>query len=123
MKEDFTQFNNLAEKNPEKLKELQEEFSKQAKDNLDWPIGAGIWLRLHPEDAIASPYTSFTFDQNSTRMPEFSAPGLGKRSNKVVVDMEVGANASGVIYAMGGDGGGICRFPMRRMCVCIPHHQ
>lgn len=110
LKEDFTQYNNLAEKNPEKLKELQEEFSKQAKDNLDWPIGAGIWLRLHPEDAIASPYTSWVFDENTERMPEFSAPGLGKRSNKVVVDMEVKDNASGVLFAMGGDGGGVTCF-------------
>ena len=110
LKEDFTQYNNLAEKNPEKLKELQEEFSKQAKDNLDWPIGAGIWLRLHPEDAIASPYTSWVFDENTERMPEFSAPGLGKRSNKVVVDMEVKDNVSGVLFAMGGDGGGVTCF-------------
>jgi len=110
IKEDFSQFNNLAEQNPDKLKELQGIFSEQAKVNLDWPIGAGIWLRLHPEDAIASPYTSFTFDQNSTRMPEFSAPGLGKRSNKVVVDLEVGTNPSGVLYALGGSGGGVTCF-------------
>lgn len=110
IKEDFSQFNNLAEENPEKLKELQALFKEQAKDNLDWPIGAGIWLRLHPEDAIGSPYRSWVFDQNTRRMPEFSAPGLGKKSNKVVVDMEVGTNASGVIYALGGDGGGITLF-------------
>jgi arylsulfatase len=110
IKEDFSQFNDLAAKNPEKLKELQDLFKEQAKDNLDWPIGAGIWLRLHPEDAISSPYKSWVFDQKATRMPEFSAPRLGKASNKVVVDLEVGANASGVLYAMGGDGGGVTLF-------------
>ncbi len=110
IKEDFSQFNNLAEQNPDKLKELQAIFTEQAKENLDWPIGAGIWLRLHPEDAIASPYTSWTFDQNSTRMPEFSAPGIGKRSNKIVIDLEVGTNPSGVLYAMGGSGGGVTCF-------------
>lgn len=110
IKEDFSQFNNLATQNPEKLKELQAIFSAQAKENLDWPIGAGIWLRLHPEDAIASPYTSWVFDQNSTRMPEFSAPGLGKRSNKVVIDLEAGTNPSGVLYALGGSGGGVTCF-------------
>jgi arylsulfatase A-like enzyme len=110
IKEDFSQYNNIAAKNPAKLKELQELFSKQAKDNKDYPIGAGIWLRLHPEDAIASPYTSWVFDENTERMPEFSAPGLGKKSNKVVVDMEVKDNASGVLFAMGGDGGGVSCF-------------
>lgn len=110
IKEDYSQFNNIAAKNPAKLKELQALYSVQAKENKDYPIGAGIWLRLHPEDAIASPYTSWTFDENTERMPEFSAPGLGKKSNKVVVDMEVAANASGVLFAMGGDGGGVTCF-------------
>jgi len=110
IKEDYSQYNNIAAKNPAKVKELQELFSQQAKDNKDYPIGAGIWLRLHPEDAISSPYTSWVFDENTERMPEFSAPGLGKKSNKVVVDMEVRDNASGVLFAMGGDGGGVTCF-------------
>jgi arylsulfatase A-like enzyme len=110
IKEDFSQFNNLAAKNPEKLKELQGIYSQEAKDNLAFPEGAGIWLRLHPEDVIASPYTSWTFDENTERMPEFSAPGIGKRSTKVVVDMEVKDNTSGVLFAMGGDGGGVTCF-------------
>jgi arylsulfatase A-like enzyme len=110
IKEDFSQFNDLAKKHPEKLKELQAIFIEQAKDNQDFPIGAGIWLRLHPEDAISSPYKSWVFDQHATRMPEFSAPGLGKKSTKVVIDMEIGANASGVLYAMGGSGGGVTLF-------------
>ncbi|MCD0471868.1 arylsulfatase [Flavobacterium sp. JAS] len=110
IKEDFTQFNDLAAKNPEKLKELQEVFNKQAKDNKDYPIGAGIWLRLHPEDVIRSPYNSWVFDKNTKRMPEFSAPGLGKKSNKVVIDMDVKENTSGVLYALGGNGGGVTLF-------------
>jgi len=110
IKEDYSQYNNIAAKNPGKVKELQELFRQQAKDNKDYPIGAGIWLRLHPEDAIASPYTSWVFDENTERMPEFSAPGLGKKSNKVMVDMEVKDNASGVLFAMGGDGGGVTCF-------------
>ena len=74
------------------------------------PIGAGIWLRLHPEDAISSPYKSWVFNASTTRMPEFSAPGLGKKSNKVVVDMEIPANANGVLYALGGGSGGLTCF-------------
>jgi len=110
LNEDFSQDNDLALKEPERLKKMQALFLEQAKENKDFPIGAGIWLRLHPEDVIASPYKSWTFDQNTTRMPEFSAPGLGKKSNKVVIDLEVGANASGVLYALGGSGGGLTCF-------------
>lgn len=43
-------------------------------------------------------------------MPEFSAPGLGKRSNKVAIDVEVGPEASGVLYALGGASGGLTLF-------------
>ena len=40
-------------------------------------------------------------------MPEFTAPGLGRENNTVTVDAEVGENASGVLYALGGSGGGL----------------
>jgi arylsulfatase len=40
-------------------------------------------------------------------MPEFTAPGLGKRSNHTATDIEVGPNASGVLYALGGASGGL----------------
>ncbi|WJS93300.1 arylsulfatase [Flavobacterium johnsoniae] len=110
IKEDYTQYYDLASKNPQKLKELQEVFNEEAKKNKDYPIGAGIWLRIHPEDVIKAPYTSWTFDETTKRMPEFSAPGLGKKSNKVIADVEVKENASGVLYALGGSGGGVTLF-------------
>ncbi|WP_343706379.1 arylsulfatase [Flavobacterium sp.] len=110
IKEDYTQYYDLAAKNPQKLKELQEIFNEEAKKNKDYPIGAGIWLRIHPEDVIKAPYTSWVFDETTKRMPEFSAPGLGKKSNKVIADVEVKENASGVLYALGGSGGGVTLF-------------
>ncbi len=110
LNEDYSQAHDLATNNPSKLDELKKLFSEVAKENKDVPIGAGIWLRLHPEDVIASPYKSWVFNGNTIRMPEFSAPGLGKRSNKVVIDMEVPANANGVLYALGGGSGGLTLF-------------
>lgn len=109
---DFSQANNVAAQNPEKLKEMKALFLSEAKANKDLPIGAGNWLRLHPEDVLTSPYTSWTFNQNSRRMPEFSAPAIGKRSNKVVLDVEVPANANGVLYAIGGSGAGVSVYMM-----------
>ena len=110
LNEDYSQANNLAAAEPERLKKMQSLFMEQAKDNHDLPIGAGIWLRLHPEDAISSPYKHWDFDANTNRMPEFSAPGLGKKSNKVQIDIESRVNASGVLYALGGSGGGLTCF-------------
>jgi hypothetical protein len=107
LNDDFSQARDLADKNPKKLAELKKEFDKQARENKAWPIGAGTWLRIHPEDRLASPYRSWTFSDQTRRMPEFTAPGLGRQSNRVVIDAEFGDNASGVLYALGGAGGGL----------------
>ncbi len=107
---DFTQQNNLADKYPEKLEEMKELFLQEAKDNKVFPIGGGLWTRIHPEDRIASPYTSWTFDSTTTRMPEFTAPGLGRQSNLVTIDVDLNGNDSGVLYALGGASGGLTLF-------------
>lgn len=107
LRNDFSQAHDLADKHPEKLAEMKQLFLKEAKENKDFPIGAGIWLRLHPEDIAKTGYTSWKFTQNTNRMPEFTAPGLGRQSNTVVIDLETGDQASGVLYALGGAGGGL----------------
>ena len=104
---DFSQADNLAEKEPERLANMKELFLAEAKENKVFPIGAGIWLRIHPEDRVKSPYRSWNFDATTTRMPEFAAPGLGRESNHVTIDADLGDNASGVLYALGGTGGGL----------------
>ena len=104
---DFSEADDLAGKEPKRLAELQTVFDAQAKANKVYPLGAGIWLRLHPEDRIKSPYTNWRFDATTTRMPEFSAPGIGRENNTVAIDAELGENASGVLYALGGAGGGV----------------
>ena len=37
-------------------------FLKEAKDNKVFPVGAGMWTRLHPEDRVKVPYTHWDFD-------------------------------------------------------------
>ena len=107
VRKDFSQSEDLAARNPAKLAELKKRFVALAEDNKDFPIGAGNWLRLKPGDRVKTDYTSWNFNQNTRRMPEFTAPGVGRQSNKVTVDVELGDNASGVLYAVGGAGGGL----------------
>jgi arylsulfatase A-like enzyme len=104
---DFSQAEDLAAKEPKRLAALKSAFDKEAKANKVFPIGAGLWTRLHPEDRVKTPYTSWQFDGTTTRMPEFTAPGLGRESNHVTIDAELGENASGVLYALGGASGGL----------------
>jgi arylsulfatase len=107
---DFSEAVDLAAKDPKRLAQLQKTFDAQARANQVYPLGAGIWLRLHPEDRIKTPYTSWQFDGATTRMPEFTAPGIGHANNTVTIDADIGDGASGVLYAMGGAGGGLVLF-------------
>ena len=104
---DFSQAVDLANQQPERLAKMKELFLTEAKANNALPIGGGLWTRFHPEDMISSPYKTWHFDATTTRMPEFSAPAIGKRSNQVTIDVDVGNEASGVLYALGGASGGV----------------
>lgn len=104
---DFSQANDVASAHPERLAKMKVQFLVAADDNKDLPIGGAIWTRIHPEDVVATKYTSWTFGPNTRRMPEFTAPGLGKKNNRVEIDLEFGDKASGVLYALGGAAGGL----------------
>ena len=107
LSKDFSQAEDLANKEPDRLARMKDLFLAEAKANKALPIGGGLWTRFHPEDVISSPYKSWRFDATTTRMPEFTAPALGKRSNHVALSVEVGQEASGVLYALGGASGGV----------------
>ena len=109
LNEDWSQANDLAAKNPEKLAEMKELFLIESTKNKNLPIGAGMWstAMFHPEDAPASSLTEWTFDGPMTRMPESAAPKLGKVDSLVVMDVDVPANANGVLYALAGFSGGL----------------
>ena len=107
LSKDFSQADDLSAKEPERLEKMKELFMTEAKANKALPIGGGLWTRFHPEDVISSPYKSWGFNATTTRMPEFASPPVGKRSNHVTIDVEVGENATGVLYALGGASGGV----------------
>jgi arylsulfatase A-like enzyme len=106
--EDWSQANDLAAKMPDKLAYMKNLFLVEAAKNKDLPIGGGLWaIILHPEDLPSTPYTEWTFNGPITGMPEFAAPKIGKTDNTVSMDVDVPANANGVLYALGGFSGGL----------------
>jgi len=107
---DYSQSEDLSAEEPERLAKMKGLFLEEAKKNKVFPIGAGMWTRIHPEDRIKTPYNSWVFDATSTRMPEFTAPGLGRENNHVTIEAEIGEDASGVLYALGGASGGLTLF-------------
>lgn len=104
---DYSQAVDVAAKYPEKLAELQTDFDTQAKANHVYPLGAGMLPLLRPSERIGSRQTAWHFGAETRRLPDFAAPRLGARSNRVVVEADVPAKANGVLYADGGMAGGV----------------
>lgn len=110
--EDWSQAHDLAAEHPEKLAALKELFAIEAARNDALPIGGGLWVPvMHPEDRIAPPYTEWNLSGDTVRMPEFCAPALGNRPNRVTIRLALdGDRANGVLYKLGGAGGGLTCF-------------
>jgi arylsulfatase A-like enzyme len=107
--EDWSQANDLAASNPQKLEEMKLLFLLESTKNKNLPIGGGLWstAMFHPEDAPASSLTEWTFDSPITRMPESAAPKLGKVDSLVTMEVDMPSNGNGVLYALAGFSGGI----------------
>jgi len=109
LEEDWSQSNDLSAKNQAKLEEMKALFLAESARYKNLPIGGGLWSTalFHPEDAPASSLTEWTFPKPITYMPESAAPKLGKNSNIVSMEVDIPANASGVLYALAGFSAGL----------------
>jgi arylsulfatase len=106
--EDWSQANDLAAEQPEKLAQMREIFMVEAAKNAVLPVGGGLWVPVyHPELRIAPPYKEWDLAGDTTRMPEFCAPRIGTTNNVVTIDVDIPENASGVLYALGSGAGGL----------------
>lgn len=104
---DYSQSTDLARQHPAKLAELQALFDEEARANNVYPIGAGLGPLLNPSARIGTARTEWHFNADVTRLPEFCAPNLRARSNKVTVELNVPEMSQGVLYALGGMAGGL----------------
>jgi arylsulfatase A-like enzyme len=105
--EDYSEANDLADKNPEKLAQMKELFAMESAANNNLPIGGGLWLMYHPEDRLGNPATEFNYTGDINRIPEFAGPAIGTRGNTITIDANIPANANGVLVALGGFSGGL----------------
>jgi hypothetical protein len=111
LSKDWSQADDLADKMPAKLADLKDLFLIELTKSKGLPVGGGLRIPIfHPELKVAPPHTSWTFPEAITRHPEFAAPTLGNKDNIVSVDVDVPANANGVIYALGGFSGGLALY-------------
>jgi hypothetical protein len=76
--EDFSQANNLVEKNPAKLKELQAAFDVEGKKYNVYPLDSSFAERADPaiRPSLTRGRQEFTYYPGMIRIPEGSAPQL-----------------------------------------------
>jgi arylsulfatase A-like enzyme len=105
---DFSQADDLAAKNPAKLKELQAIFDQEAKRYGVYPLDDRFAERGNVADrpTVTGTRTEFIYRAGSTRIPEGSAPNIKGRSHRITALFTIpDGGAQGVIVAQGGSGG------------------
>lgn len=105
--EDWTQNHDLAAEQPQKLAQLRELFAMEAARNDVLPVGGGLYVLTHPGLRVATQQRRWDFSGDITRMPEFCAPALGNKNNRVTLELTAPDRASGVLYALGANSGGL----------------
>lgn len=102
--EDFTEANDLAASNPDKLKELQDLFYAEAPKYNVLPIDNSKTSRMGPgiRPSLSEGRKSFTYHQGDIRIPEGTAPNVKNISWSMMADVEVKSGDNGMILTQGG---------------------
>ena len=122
--EDFSQANNLAAKNPEKLRELQEIFTREATRNHVFPIDDRRSERFDPSIAgrpdLMGPRTSLAVYEGMTGISENAFINVKGRKYSITADVDLkDGNTNGVIISQAGRFGGWVLYMKNGK----PHHE
>jgi arylsulfatase A-like enzyme len=105
---DWTQFNDVAAKNPEKLKEMKELFLTEARKYQVLPLDASVATRLvAPRPNITGGRNEFVYTKPMIGLPQGDSPLLLDTSYTITADIEVPqGGAEGMLLTSGGRFGG-----------------
>jgi arylsulfatase len=107
VEEDFSECKNLADKYPEKLRQLVELWWVEAGKYNVLPLDERFAERQGAKGEEGKEKKSYTFYPGTVRIPESSAPDFKNRSHSVTAELEIlKGGAEGPICAIGGIGGG-----------------
>jgi arylsulfatase len=106
--EDFSEYNDLAAKNPDKLKELQALFLNEAGKYQVFPLDNTGFIRLlAPKPSATAGVTDFTYTGVNPGIPVGNAPSILNKDYTITANVTVpDGGAEGVIATMGGRFGG-----------------
>ena len=109
IEEDFSEAVDLAQKHPEKVKELQAIFDQEAEKYNVYPLDDRFSERaLNLErPSVTRGRTIFSYAPGTNRIPEGSAPPIYQRTHSITASIDDGDDGGqGVIVAEGGSSGG-----------------
>jgi arylsulfatase A-like enzyme len=116
LKEDYSEYNDLAAKRPDKLRELQELFMVEATKYNVFPMDNSILSRLlTPRPSATAGRNVFTFSSVMSGLPPTDAPSILNRSYTITAEVEMpegralglsAQGAEGMLVTMGGRFGG-----------------
>jgi arylsulfatase A-like enzyme len=116
LKEDYSEYNDLAAKRPDKLRELQELFMVEATKYNVFPMDNSILSRLlTPRPSATAGRNVFTFSSVMSGLPPTDAPSILNRSYTITAEVEIpegralglsAQGAEGMLVTMGGRFGG-----------------
>ena len=109
---DFTQADNVASQNPDKVKELEALFWKEAEKYhvlpLDWRAVERLNAELQGRPSLAGKRNKFTYYPGQIALPDGASPPVLNKSFSITADIEIpDSGAEGMIYTHGGLTGGL----------------
>jgi hypothetical protein len=102
--EDFSQSNDLAAKNPDKLKELQALFLSEAAKYQVLPLDNSVLPRITtPRPSATAGRTEFTYKGMNPGIPAENAPSIMNKNYTITADITIpNGGAEGMIVTLGG---------------------
>jgi arylsulfatase A-like enzyme len=101
---DFSQSNDIAAKNPQKVQEMRTMFVAEAKKYQVFPMDASVAGRIvAPRPNITAGRSEFVYTRPMTGLPQGDSPGILNASYTITADLEVPqGGAEGMILTSGG---------------------
>ena len=113
--EDYSEFNDLAAKQPDKLKEMQALFLTEARKYQVLPIDNSILSRLvTPRPSAVAGKTVFTYKGENAGIPIGNAPSILDKDYTITAEVTLpSGKAEGMIVTLGGRFGGYGLYLLR----------
>jgi arylsulfatase A-like enzyme len=108
VQEDPTEFDDLAAKMPDKLKQMKDLFYSEAKKYDVLPLDNSTLVRFHtPRPSLTAERTVFTYRGGLTGVPQSGAPNILDKSYTITAEVTIPeGGAEGMIVTQGGRFGG-----------------